>query len=138
YGEPVSGDKARARLQHIKADDFTKYSVSPNGERVTNQFSNADINLYRGTSDQSVTYLSRNDWAGTYPKSYYKMQARNRILVKDMQYYTKITADPDAAMPIYDRVTSPTGKLSLIMLKDMEYDHEMWGYLLDQLTWDEK
>ncbi len=137
YGEPVSGDKARARLQHIKADDFTKYSVSPNGERVTNQFSNADINLYRGTSDQSVTYLSRNDWAGTYPKSYYKMQARNRILVKDMQYYTKITADPDAAMPIYDRVTSPTGKLSLIMLKDMEYDHEMWGYLLDQLTWDE-
>lgn len=47
-------------------DDET-YSVS-NGVEVRNQMENADINYYLG--EGTVTYLSRSDWEGTFPKNY--------------------------------------------------------------------
>ena len=47
-------------------DDKT-YSVS-NGVEVRNQMENADINYFLG--EGTVTYLSRSDWEGTFPKNY--------------------------------------------------------------------
>ncbi len=47
-------------------DDET-FSVS-NGVEVRNQMENADINYYLG--EDTVTYLSRSDWEGTFPKNY--------------------------------------------------------------------
>lgn len=42
--------------------DTTTYAVSKSGAEVTNQLSDSDMNLYEGAGDNSVTYLSRNDW----------------------------------------------------------------------------
>lgn len=47
-------------------DDKT-YAVS-NGVEVRNQMENADINYFLG--EGTVTYLSRTDWEGTFPKNY--------------------------------------------------------------------
>lgn len=47
-------------------DDKT-YSVS-NGVEVRNQMENADINYFLG--EEKVTYLTRSDWKGTFPKNY--------------------------------------------------------------------
>lgn len=47
-------------------DDET-FSVS-NGVKVRNQLENADINYFLG--EDTVTYLSRSDWEGTFPKNY--------------------------------------------------------------------
>lgn len=47
-------------------DDET-FSVS-NGVEVRNQMENADINYFLG--EDTVTYLSRSDWEGTFPKNY--------------------------------------------------------------------
>ena len=47
-------------------DDET-FSVS-NGVEVRNQMENSDINYYLG--EDTVTYLSRSDWEGTFPKNY--------------------------------------------------------------------
>lgn len=49
-----------------KFDDKT-FSVS-NGVEVRNQMENADINYFLG--EDTVTYLSRSDWDGTFPKNY--------------------------------------------------------------------
>lgn len=49
-----------------KFDDET-FSVS-NGVEVRNQMENADINYFLG--EDTVTYLSRSDWKGTFPKNY--------------------------------------------------------------------
>ena len=47
-------------------DDET-FSVS-NGVEVRNQMENSDINYFTG--EETVTYLSRSDWEGTFPKNY--------------------------------------------------------------------
>lgn len=46
--------------------DNTTYSVD-NGTSITNVAEDADLNYYL---DGCVTYLSRKDWAGTWPKNY--------------------------------------------------------------------
>ena len=45
--------------------DETTYSVSLNGTKIENQLQDADPNVYFG--EGTVTFLSRNDWTGTWP-----------------------------------------------------------------------
>ncbi len=47
--------------------DMTTFAFSENGTRIENQLEKADINYYL---DDAVTYLSRQDWEGTYPVNY--------------------------------------------------------------------
>ncbi len=51
----------------LKSFDDKTFSVS-NGVEVRNQMENADINYFLG--EDTVTYLSRSDWEGTFPKNY--------------------------------------------------------------------
>ncbi len=48
------------------------YNTAVTGVEITNQFDNADVNTYTGgsTGNDVVTYLSRNDWTNTWPKTY--------------------------------------------------------------------
>lgn len=52
---------------NLKELDETTYSMS-NGVEVKNQMQNADVNYFYG--EEVVTYLSRSDWEGTFPKNY--------------------------------------------------------------------
>ena len=52
---------------NLAAFDEETFSVS-NGVEVRNQMENADINYFLG--EEAVTYLSRSDWEGTFPKNY--------------------------------------------------------------------
>ncbi len=52
---------------NLDAFDEETYSVS-NGVEVRNQMENADINYFLG--EDTVKYLSRSDWEGTFPKNY--------------------------------------------------------------------
>lgn len=66
----VSGDKAQVATKEIgkagSVDDST-FANSENGTEVVNQLQDADINYYK---PDYATYLSRNDWEGTFPKTY--------------------------------------------------------------------
>ena len=51
--------------------DAETYSTSPaTGVDITNQFSYADFNLYENRGEDSVTYMTRQDWAGTTPQNW--------------------------------------------------------------------
>lgn len=109
------------------------YSISLNGTKITNQLSNADLNLYEGNDDQ-ITYLSRSDWQGTWPsKEIYKIALTKQMIaeLQDVQY----NADN------YDKVEMPTlGADNGLTLYDMigkDFDDPNWDKLLDQLTFDE-
>lgn len=112
--------------------DTKTYSVSDNGTEIKSQLSEADINLYSG-SEQKVTYLSRNDWTGTFPKDTVKL-ALTEQMIKELQDIRYDPAD-------YDTLPMPTlGADNGMKLYDMigkDFDDPAWEKLLDQLTFDE-
>ncbi len=84
------------------ATDTTTYSVSDAGTKITNVADNADLNYYLpGT----VTYLSRQDWEGTWPITYHSEE--NAVAISDSpkkdewlaelrnQQYTVKTDEPE-------------------------------------------
>ena len=137
-GNAADGDEDFAYKITVAEDDFTTYSKSTaTGYTITNQFDEADINLYEGTQNMEITYLSRSDWQATYPTAFYKMTLDSDKFIADMQFATGIEEDPDAEMPLYGKITSEYGRLNLIELKDLPYDAPMWEDLLNQLTWED-
>lgn len=115
----------------VEENDFEIFSENEDGKEITNRFDNADLNLYGGTQDQKITYLSRRDWEETYPAAGgVQLKCLNETMVADMQYGAKYEADPNAKIPVYGK----SNGLTLIMLKDKAYDDPMWNDLLDQTT----
>ncbi len=117
-----------------EAFDAQTYSTSANGTEITNQLSLADPNLYEGTEGQNVTWLSRNDWEGTYPSDEQIVLQLTDLLIKDLQRIRYNAAD-------YEAVEMPTlgadNGLKLVEMIGLDYDDPKWEQLLDQLTYDE-
>jgi len=112
--------------------DAVTYSTSLNGTPIVNQLSGADINLYEGIDD-SITYLTRNDWEGTFPKEIKKLTLTEQMIdeLQDVQYDP---ADyPETAMP----TLGADNGLKLVDMIGKDYDDPDWQLLLDQLTFDE-
>lgn len=87
------------------AKDYKTYSSSSQtGEEITNQLSSGDINKYENRGDNSVTYLSRSDWAKTYPATNATLTL-NAKMAQDLLF----NRTPDAGdyeMPVYDTFKS--------------------------------
>ena len=100
------------------------------GEEITNRFDEADINKYDGISEK-VTYLSRSDWEGTYPKSTIQLTATNQ-LAKDVldEYVPGVGYEK----PVY----GASNGLTLAMMMGKDYDDPAWDDLLDQMTFEEQ
>ncbi len=114
-------------------DDYETFSVSDvTNNPITNRFENVDWNLYENKSEETVTYLSRNDWQGTYPTETVKLSL-NEIMVEELANDHKAAVNPEDKMPLFGQGHS----FNLIDMKDLPYDHENWETLLNQLTLDE-
>ena len=131
-GMDGTGDASLVGSWENPALDTTTYAVSANGTEITNQLSDSDLNLYEG-SDQEITYVSRNDWEGTWPSDKVKI-ALTEQLIDDLQLVQYDPAD-------YEEMEMPTlGAAQELTLYDMiglDYDDPQWETLLDQLTFDE-
>ena len=129
----ADGDAALAYKWTQDSFDATTYSTSVNGTQITAQLTQSDLNLYEGNDGQSVTYLTRNDWMGTYPTEITQL-ALTEQLIKNLQDIQYDPAD-------YEAVEMPTlgadNGLKLIDMYGKEYDDPDWEKLLDQLTFDE-
>ena len=112
--------------------DDTTYATSLNGTAITNQLSDADINLYDGVNEE-ITYLSRNDWTGTWPTEILKIQLTEQLIaaLQDVQYNA---ADYESvAMP----VMGANNGLKLVDMIGKDFDDPAWQDLLDQMTFEE-
>ena len=131
-GMDAEGNAELAVLWNNPELDTETYSTSLNGTKITNQLSDADLNLYEG-AEEEVTYLSRNDWKGTFPTEIVKIALTERMIreLQDIRY------DPAN----YEEMEMPTlGADNGMQLYDMmgkDFDDPAWQTLLDQLTFDE-
>lgn len=112
--------------------DAETYAISANGTQIVNRLSNADLNLYQGNED-TIAYLSRSDWEGTWPVSIYQIRLTEQM-IRDLQDVQYDPADyPGETMP---RLGADR-KLTLYNMIGLDYDDPKWDELLDQLTFDE-
>ena len=115
-------------------DDFETFSKSDKtGNEITNRFDDVSWNLYENKSTENITYLSRNDWQGTYPTETVKLSLTDKM-VEEIFVSLEAAQNPDDEMPKYGQ----SHQLSLIDLKGLPFDSEYWDILLDQLTYDEQ
>ena len=110
---------------------FKAFSISKTGYEIKCQLPYADWNYYQ---PGEVVYLSRADWAGTYPKQYHAMTLTSQDLINDLngKYYDLKTTD--------DTSSIKWGVDNGMHISDMAgvvYTDEKWDKLLDQLTLEE-
>lgn len=136
-GMDAESNAALVYAYEQKDFDAETYSVSADtGEIITNQFSDADPNLYSG-SENTVTYLSRSDWKGTYPEATTVIRATADMVADAANPYVAKTVDADGnpyEMPTYGAKNG----LTLAMLMGVDYDDPLWDQLLDQMTFAEQ
>ena len=129
-GMTADGDAEFTYVYTENELDTKTYAVSENGTEITNQFDNADLNYYEGSVEGGVTYLSRSDWTGTFPK---QVKATATAQMLEEMAKTGMDEDPDAEMP----TTGADNGLSLIAMRGLDYDDPAWEELLDEVTLEE-
>ena len=112
--------------------DKTTFAVSKNGTAITNQLTEGDYAMdYNAFEPGTVTYLSRADWNGTFPKTYSGLTANatvSRLLNNDL--YT-LKTDDDVSDLIFGDTTST---LTINDMKNAPYDDPRWEELVNKVT----
>ena len=109
----------------------TAFATSKTGYAIKNQIPYSDWNYYQ---PDEVTYLSRSDWAGTYPKSYDAMTLTNQEMIDNLngKYYTLNTTDDTSSI-----LWGQDNGIKFYEMYGLDYDDPKWDKLLDQLTLEE-
>ena len=159
-GMSSDGNKDLVSKHHIDKLDTTKYSKSlvNKDKPITNQFDNADLNIYDTTKANQVKYVTRSNWADTVKFGIDENNNRtfNQVNVKVTEQMKKDLASSRQVNPEeskggeYPTFGSTKTNYTLVTLRAYDdddndptndepipYDHEMWEDLLDQITWDE-
>ena len=110
--------------------DSEKYLHGENGVAVSNQFEDCDLNHW---VPGAGTYLSRSDWAGTYPVSQTVVSATKEMMdILDGEWYEK-PADAPSFAEVAGKFGVDSG-LNLAAMKDIPLsDTETWDKFIYQL-----
>ena len=112
---------------NIPADTF---SVSKTGAKIQNQIPYADWNYYQSGK---VTYLSRTDWSGTWPKEYTGMSIPDSMLTDlNGDYYTVKTGET-SPVKWNDKGTD----YRFYQMAGADYNDERWEDMLSQMSLEE-
>lgn len=129
--------------------DAVTYSTSLNGTKIENQLQDADPNVYFG--EGTVTFLSRNDWTGTWPTESVKLSLTEQMVIELTEgrwatmgedYY--VIPEEWKEMPILDAKNGLTLYDMFEMDEDgdgikaaKDFDDPAWDKLLENVTLDE-
>ena len=154
--DPVNYSGSGRVFHWTEEFDAETYSTSPvTGAEITNQFDFADINKYSGKGDNSVEYVSRSDWMGTFDvTSLDTMKATTVQLSMTDQMFAEVTNtwyEPAADASSYTMPTmGASNGLTLAMFVGVPRDGSIeltddagvvhtytWDDLFDQMTYTE-
>ena len=133
-GESTDGDDSKVYAWDQPNVDTTSYATSRyvDGKQVTNCFDEADLN---NLGTDTVTYLSRSDWDGTFPTEPVAVHATEDMMkVLDGNFY-----EPPADAPSVASFTQGEDSgITFVAMRDVDYDdEETWNTFLNQLTVEE-
>ena len=131
-GAAVSGDPEK--VYHWTQDtlDTETYRFSEEtGAEVTNQFDDADLNYW---IEDSVTYLTRQDWEGTFPTPQNGIVATEEMI---RQIDGHLYETPEDAPSVSTFTQGKENNLTLVDMHGVAYDDPLWEDFMDQLTLDE-
>ena len=133
--ELMSGTGNAAQALAVEIDENfiskTMFSISKTGYKISNQLPYADWNYYQ---PGEVTYLTRTDWAGTFPETYDAMTLTNEELINNLNGYTYTLQTSDDTSEV---VWGADNGISFYEMYGVPYDDPKWDQLLDQLTLEE-
>lgn len=129
-GMDEEGNATLVSSVEISQDRFKDYSISESGTAIQNQFDHADWNKM-DYSNQKITYLSRSDWANTFPEV--SSLTATQTLREALAFDKAIVEEDGAKKPTYgaEKVTS------LYEMMDVPYGDERWDVFMNQITLEE-
>lgn len=127
----VEGNKDNVQTWELGDFDSSSFAVTLNGTPVENQLQDADLNNWM---EDTVTYLSRNDWEGTWPETYKDLTATDEMISTMADDYSDIEANGDPSSVTF----GADNGMTLANMKGVEdITDERWSTLMDQLTLEE-
>lgn len=131
-GNAASGNADRVYIWHEAFDDET-YSSAATDAEVTNQLDEMDWNYW---NKGQVTYLTRSDWQGTWPKVYNLTRTSNMVVddayskPADAPKASEVDTEVDAGLKFADMFG--------VGIDDVDEDgNKIWDKFIDQLSIDE-
>ena len=118
----------------------TFLSTTESGTIVSNQLANADYNYF---NPGKVTYLTRNNWSGTFPRIYTGLQRTDTMTdYLDANVYKWANGRADVEFGVdhsleYDEDGNELENMSIAEMKLASFEDERWDYILPQITLDE-
>lgn len=130
-GMTADGDVSKTYTWNQAALDAETYSTSfYTDAEVTNLFDGSDINDY----GYDFTYLTRNDWEGTYPVEAEHLEATQEIIDTLSNYDYETPAD---APSVDDFTQEADNGLTLVDMIGLDYDDPLWEDFLDEFSVEE-
>ncbi len=130
-GMTDNGKAKNVKIWNLGSFDSRNFAYSKNGTAVEDQLSDMDLNTYMpGT----VTYLTRKDWAGTWPKTYRNLTATKKMvnIMENGIVSIKPEGNPSAV------TFEASNGLKLADLKGVsDISDSRWDLLMNQITLDE-
>lgn len=129
--QDVEGNKDNVQTWELGDFDSSSFAVTLNGTPVENQLQDADLNNWM---EDTVTYLSRNDWEGTWPETYKDLTSTDEMISTMADDYSDIEANGDPSSVTF----GADNGMTLANMKGVEdITDERWSTLMDQLTLEE-
>ena len=129
--QDVEGNKDNVQTWELGDFDSSSFAVTLNGTPVENQLQDADLNNWM---EDTVTYLSRNDWEGTWPETYKDLTATDEMISTMADDYSDIEANGDPSSVTF----GADNGMTLANLKGVDdITDERWSDLIDQITLEE-
>ena len=138
-GNPAqtSEDCVKVWSPDLSEVDTETYKTSPYNEdmQVTNRFDDADLN-YWADADEHITYLSINDWTGTFPKTVSSLHANDRIVDGlRMDKYEKAADAPSySSLDGVEYNVVLEAPIDFIDMKGVPLDDPKWDEFLSQMS----